>query len=136
MTNEQIFSMPEDKYMCKEQIEFFRKLLLEERDKYNKTLINLMEETFDSETLNTAAPDPMDRMMGATQLAKASSESVRINNLLKEISYALDRIKNYEYGYCLISGEEIGLKRLASFPATKFCVEEQEKIEKRNKQYL
>lgn len=50
--------------------------------------------------------------------------------LLEEIDLALNRIENGEYGYCEITGDDIGLKRLESRPIATQCIEAQEQFER------
>jgi DnaK suppressor protein len=46
---------------------------------------------------------------------------------------ALQRIKDGLYGYCEVTGQEIGVKRLMIVPTTRHCVKAQQKIESDNK---
>ena len=39
------------------------------------------------------------------------------------------------FGYCLVSGEPIGLLRLNARPIATLCIEEQEKRERRERNY-
>ena len=59
----------------------------------------------------------------------------RIRKLIDKIDAALDRIKKGTYGYCLVSGEPIGLLRLNARPVATLCLEEQEKRERREREY-
>ena len=45
------------------------------------------------------------------------------------------RIEDGSYGYCLETGEEIGIKRLEARPVATLCVEAQERRERRERQY-
>ena len=42
-----------------------------------------------------------------------------------EIELALQRLFNGNYGYCLATGEPIGVKRLLAEPCAKYCLEAQ-----------
>ena len=59
----------------------------------------------------------------------------RIRQMIDKIDAALDRIKKGTYGYCLVSGEPIGLQRLNARPMATLCLEEQEKRERRDREY-
>ena len=50
-----------------------------------------------------------------------------------KINAALRRIDEGEYGYCEVSGEPIGLKRLIARPVATMTVEAQEAHERREK---
>jgi len=47
----------------------------------------------------------------------------------------LKRIDDGSYGYCLETGEEIGIKRLEARPVATLSIEAQERRERREKQY-
>ena len=53
--------------------------------------------------------------------------------LLRKINAALARIEDGSYGYCLESGEEIGLRRLEAVPTATLSVEMQEQVEHRQR---
>ena len=48
---------------------------------------------------------------------------------------ALKRIEDGSYGYCLETGEEIGIKRLEARPVATLTLEAQERRERRERQY-
>ena len=50
--------------------------------------------------------------------------------LINKIDQALTRIENKEYGFCVVSGEEIGIKRLEARPIATMTIEAQEEYEK------
>ncbi|MFL1780869.1 RNA polymerase-binding transcription factor DksA [Candidatus Hepatincolaceae symbiont of Richtersius coronifer] len=60
----------------------------------------------------------------------------RACKVLEKIDKALKRIENDEYGYCIVTGEKIPIKRLEAHPITLYSVEVQEKKEKREKLYI
>src|SRR5258706_16306160 len=79
--------------------------------------------------------DPSD---GATQEEEFSLElrtRDRERKLIRKIDEALKRIEDGSYGYCLETGEEIGIKRLEPRPVATLSVEAQERRERRQKQY-
>ena len=72
-------------------------------------------------------PDPNDR---ATQEAEFSLElrtRDRERKLIRKIDEAIKRIEDGSYGYCIETGEEIGIKRLEARPVATLCVEAQER---------
>jgi DnaK suppressor protein len=57
----------------------------------------------------------------------------RESKLLPKIDEAIKRIDDGSYGYCINTGEAIGIERLLVRPTALFCAEEksrQERIEK------
>ena len=57
------------------------------------------------------------------------STSKRQQKMLKDLDLALVRIETGEYGYCEITGEEIGLMQLEVQPLATRCVEAQKMFE-------
>jgi DnaK suppressor protein len=57
----------------------------------------------------------------------------REKKLLLKINQALQRIKEGGYGYCLETGEPLGIERLEVRPIAEYSVESQEKQEKNKK---
>lgn len=50
--------------------------------------------------------------------------------IMKAIDEAIDRISKGDYGYCIETGEEIGIKRLEAWPIANLTIEAQKKKEK------
>ena len=60
----------------------------------------------------------------------------RESKLLPKIDKAIMRIKSGDYGYCLESGEPIGLARLISRPTAEFCAEIKTINEEKEKHFV
>jgi RNA polymerase-binding protein DksA len=59
----------------------------------------------------------------------------RERKLIRKIEEAISRIEDGSYGYCIETGEPIGVKRLEARPVATLCIEAQERRERREKQY-
>ena len=57
----------------------------------------------------------------------------RVEKTIVQINAALRRLDEGSYGYCLVSGEEIGLPRLHAYPIATLSVEAQEQLENRQR---
>ncbi|WP_041917471.1 TraR/DksA family transcriptional regulator [Neorickettsia sennetsu] len=55
------------------------------------------------------------------------------NSLLSEIDEALERMEQGVYGYCEETGDEIGFGRLDLEPTARYCVDVQERLDKKNR---
>ncbi|KYH12308.1 MULTISPECIES: TraR/DksA family transcriptional regulator [Neorickettsia] len=55
------------------------------------------------------------------------------NLLLSEIDDAIERIEQGVYGYCEETGDEIGFGRLDLEPTARYCVDVQERLDKKNR---
>ena len=114
------------------QVEYFRQKLLQWRAELladsTGTLRSLKEESL-------LKPDLTDRASLETERSIELRTRDRERKLIRKIDEALKRIEDGSYGYCLETGEEIGIKRLEARPVATLSVEAQERRERREKQY-
>jgi len=121
-----------EQYMSKEQSEHFRQILgswkrdlMEEVD---RTVTHMKDEAANP-------PDPNDRATLESEFSLELRTRDRERKLIRKIDEALKRIDDGSYGYCLETGEEIGIKRLEARPVATLSIEAQERRERREKQY-
>jgi DnaK suppressor protein len=116
-----------EEYMSPMQLEYFRHKLLAWRqellDESQQTINHLREE-------NQGVGDEVDRANSESETSLELRTRDRYRKLLGKIDSALQRIENGSYGYCEVSGEEIGLKRLDARPIASMTVEAQERHER------
>ena len=122
----------DEEYMCERQLEYFRIKLENWRNELfresARLLMELKETELQEPDLNDRASKEMDQVMDM-------HSRDRIRQLIDKIDAALERIKKGTFGYCLVSGEPIGLLRLNARPIATLCIEEQEKRERRERNY-
>lgn len=120
--------------MNERELKKFEKQLLEERERLFRNIRNIEEVSRSGYgrdnglDLTSFAETGTDSFDLETSLNIAGYESEQ----LMEIDDALDRIKRGTYGICEGSGKPIPKKRLEAFPAARFCIEHQERLEKEN----
>ena len=121
-----------EQYMSKEQTEHFRQILhnwkrdlMEEVD---RTVTHMKDEAANF-------PDPNDRATQEEEFSLELRTRDRERKLIRKIDEALKRIEDGTYGYCLETGEEIGIKRLEARPVATLSIEAQERRERRERQY-
>jgi DnaK suppressor protein len=121
-----------EQYMNKEQLEHFRNILNTwKRDlmvEVDRTVLHMKDEAANF-------PDPNDRATQESEFSLELRTRDRERKLIRKIDEAIKRIEDGSYGYCLETGEEIGIKRLEARPVATLCVEAQERRERREKQY-
>ena len=121
-----------EQYMSKEQLEHFRNILLTwKRDlmeEVDRTVLHMKDEAANF-------PDPNDRATQESEFSLELRTRDRERKLIRKIEEALMRIDDGSYGYCLETGEEIGIKRLEARPVATLSVEAQERRERRERQY-
>jgi DnaK suppressor protein len=119
-------------YMSKEQLEHFRSIL----NSWKRDLMVEVDRTV-SHMKDEAAnfPDPNDRATQEEEFSLELRTRDRERKLIRKIDEALKRIEDGSYGYCLETGEEIGVKRLEARPVATLSIEAQERRERRERQY-
>jgi DnaK suppressor protein len=131
LTQEQLLAAPDDEYMNDAQLDFFRSLLQEQADEVRASLKEARE------TLATFQNEP-------DELDKASIEEERRMNLrfldrqtklLPKIDDAIKRINNDDFGYCAVTGEPIGVRRLLLRPTATLCAEEKQRQERQERNF-
>jgi DnaK suppressor protein len=121
-----------EQYMSKEQLEHFRQIL----NSWKRDLMVEVDRTV-SHMKDEAAnfPDPNDRATQEEEFSLELRTRDRERKLIRKIDEALKRIEDGSYGYCLETGEEIGIKRLEARPVATLSIEAQERRERRERQY-
>jgi DnaK suppressor protein len=118
-------AVPPGEYMEPAQLEFFRLRLEEER----RQLLENAQETLEQMQGVASAADPNDRASVEEKFSLDFRVRDRERKLLKKIDEALLRIHNGTYGWCVETGEPIGLRRLLARPTATLCIEAQERHE-------
>jgi len=123
---------PDEEYMSPQQLEYFRRKLLDWRNELlqesENTINHLKEE-------NWQEPDINDRATLETDAALELRTRDRYRKLINKIDAALARIADGSYGYCEETGDEIGLARLEARPIATLTIEAQEKHERLERQH-
>jgi DnaK suppressor protein len=119
-------------YMNNVQLEHFRNIL----NGWKRDLMEEVDRTV-SHMKDEAAnfPDPNDRATQEEEFSLELRTRDRERKLIRKIDEALKRVEDGTYGYCLETGEEIGVKRLEARPVATLTIEAQERRERRERQY-
>ena len=131
MTEAQILKAPKSKYMNEEQLVFFKEKLLslyestcQQIDDAKKRMVSPMDFS-----------DPSDRASSEEQSGIALRIVDREQKLIPKIRQSLERIRLGEYGYCLETGDPIGIPRLLARPTAEFGAEVKTIKEMKEHQY-
>ena len=121
-----------EEYMSKEQLEHFRTILSDWKQdlmqEVDRTMLHMKDEAANF-------PDPNDRATQESEFSLELRTRDRERKLIRKIDEALKRIEDGSYGFCLETGEPIGIKRLEARPVATLSVEAQERRERREKQF-
>ena len=120
----------DEEYMNERHQAYFRMLLIEWkrsiRDAADQTLQSLQDGPIREADLN-------DRASSETDWGIELRTRDRQRKLVAKIDAALRRLDEGEYGYCEVTGDPIGLRRLIARPVATMTVEAQEAHERREK---
>lgn len=118
----------DEEYMNERQLQFFKSQLVSWRSELLASIANFSKNLKEANIRN---PDPVDQSSTNTDMSLDLQTRLRQQKLIHDIDYALERIAEGEYGYCEVSGEEIGLKRLLARPVATMSVDVQEMFERK-----
>ena len=120
-----------EKYMCEKHKAYFKKKLNE----WKTEIIKTNNEALYNGSLddNSVSADIVDQASSYTDKSVEMKAINRQIKLIGKIDQALIRIKDGTYGFCIETGEPIGLKRLMARPVAELCIAAQEKHEKEEK---
>jgi len=120
-----------EEYMSPEMLEHFRGKLIA----WKEQLIEEASSTVSHLKKDSDTPaDPNDRASQEEEFALELRTRDRERKLISKIEKSLRTIESGEYGYCKVSGDEIGLGRMEARPTADLTVEMKRKQEIREKQ--
>ena len=131
LTEDELLRDSPNNYMSESQLKFFKNRL----ESLANELLQNAGETTEHLRKSSLVPDPADRASIEEEHSLELRTRDRERKLLKKIKEAILRIDKKEYGYCLETGEEIGLERLLARPTATLSLEAQQRREKRQKQF-
>ena len=132
LTEAELLAMPDGEYMNDKQVDYFRTLLIGQKD---DLLSNAGETTEHLREDTTIVPDPADRATIEEEHALELRTRDRERKLLKKIAQSLSRLESGEYGFCDETGEPIGLARLLARPTATLSLEAQQRREMKQKMF-
>lgn len=120
----------DEPYMNARQRAFFRNCLEDWQTRLRQ------ESRLSLQRIRTSEPaggDLLDQSVKDANKAMDLLARRRLETTLRQIDAALHRLDTGCYGYCLETGEDIGLQRLLAWPLATLCVEAQELLESRRR---
>lgn len=122
MDIEDLLKMKKSDYMNEKQLNFFKQILLLQKKEIVTIVYNIKKDLSKSERnadLNDIASSQEIQQIYLRNIDRQSK-------LLYKVNKALIRISKKEYGYCKVTGEPIGLKRLLARPTATLSIEAKE----------
>lgn len=118
----QILAMPSEDYMNQQQLDFFKGRLINER----VSLLNHIDELKNAIQFSEQYGDEGDKATREEELRMLFRQIDRESRLLPKIDAALQRIRTGEYGYCVETGDAIGVRRLLLRPTAELSIDAKE----------
>jgi DnaK suppressor protein len=131
LTEAEVLKMSDKDYMNEDQLAFFKNRL----EQLQAEILRNAGQTTENLRETVIVPDPADRATIEEEHALELRTRDRERKLIRKIDEALKRVEDGSYGYCLETGEEIGIKRLEARPVATLSLEAQERRERRERQY-
>ncbi|MFQ6617898.1 MAG: TraR/DksA family transcriptional regulator [Fidelibacterota bacterium] len=122
--------------MNKEELEYFKQIILKRREELLKELNYLKESAIDNSSREAAGDNSnysyhmADMGTDSQEREKAFFLLSRENKYLSYLNDALARIERGEYGYCVECKKPIKKERLEAVPHAKLCVPCKNKLNK------
>jgi DnaK suppressor protein len=110
-------------------IKHFKQRLLDKEQELTAAILRLETEARDSRVAEVG--DSGDRAISSENKSEAFQEGTVEFQMLTEVRDALRRIEDGAYGKCIDCGREIERARLEAIPWTPYCLEDQQKRDKR-----
>jgi DnaK suppressor protein len=114
-------------YLTTEQLASFAETLRQRRRELIGVSLMVKNDLRDTPI---GAPDIYDVATNQSEINAELEGLKRHRGQIASIDRALSRINDGSYGYCEMSGEPIGIKRLTIHPTATLCVEAQEMLER------
>lgn len=121
------FDPVDEAYMNEQHLSYFRQLLLDWRAELVAASLMARADLKDEQLRK---PDPIDCGTLQAEKERSLSATKRHDQLVARIDQALRRINQGTYGYCEMTGERIGLRRLAVLPLANLSIDAQEQLER------
>ena len=132
------FELPDDyvpsedeEFMNERQLAYFKKRLLTWKEDILRDNRETLQSLHDEDS--TQHSDNVDRASAEVDKSLELRARDRQRKLVAKIDEALERIEDGSYGYCMDTGEPIGLRRLQARPIATLSIEAQERHERKER---
>ena len=128
-------AFPEDEYLTAEQVESLYGILTAQFERMVAQSREMVS-SFHAEREQEA--DTIDLASSESNRESELRFADRERRLANKVSYALESIRNGEYGMCENCGGAIGYKRLLARPVARFCIDcktQAEMLERRSRSF-
>ena len=108
------------------QLVYFKDKLMVRKDELRNRISNSIKKI---KTLEAAQADILDRSNSYIDLELEVKSFERHSDMIVQVDRALARIDDGSFGYCELTGDEIGLRRLEAIPFAAMSIKALEEFE-------
>lgn len=119
-------------YMSKAMLAYFRDILLTQRQELMAGNYDAVDDLRQNSSIEADLADQA--TLELDQMLELKNRD-RARKLISKIDEALDRIRNGEFGYCVETGDPIGVKRMMARPTATLSIEAKRRQEKKEEAY-
>ena len=112
--------------MNSNQLAYFKNKLFSHREELSEKISRTLKKI---QQLKSSDADILDRSNVNIHIEREVKASERYSRYLRNIETALSKIEDGSYGFCELTGTEIGLKRLRAQPWATLSIEALEELE-------
>jgi len=113
-------------YMSEGQLAYFKGKLMQRKNELHKRISKSIKKI---KTLEAAQADILDRSNSYIDLELEVKNFERHSDMIIQVDHALARIDDGSFGYCELTGDEIGLRRLEAIPFATMSIKALEDFE-------
>ena len=117
-------------YMSEGQLAYFKGKLMQRKDELRSRISKSIKKI---KTLEAAQADILDRSNSYIDLELEVKSFERYSAMIAQVDRALERIDDGSFGYCELTGDEIGLRRLEAIPFATMSIKALEEFEAEQK---
>ena len=113
-------------YISEEQLAYFKGKLMQRKDELHNRISKSIKKI---KTLEAAQADILDRSNSCIDLELEVNSFKRHSDMIGQVDRALARIDDGSFGYCELTGDKIGLRRLEAIPFATMSIKAIEEFE-------
>lgn len=127
MTQVSQLSLDNEPYMSEGQLAYFKGKLMQQKDELRNKIHKSINKI---KSLEAAQADILDRSNSYIDLGLEVKSFERHSDMIVQVDRALTRIDDGSFGYCELTGDEIGLRRLEAIPFATMSIKALEEYER------
>ena len=126
VSSDSYIPLDNEPYMSKGQLAYFKGKLMQRKSELHNRITKSIEKI---KTLEATQADILDRSNSYIDLELELKSFERHSDMIVQVDPALARIDDGNFGYCELTGDEIGLPRLEAIPFASMSIKALEEFE-------